>query len=48
MLLSERSTLELELDKLRLDVWLVVILLLIRLRELSTLDEALERVRLEV
>jgi len=48
MLLRDRSTLELEFDRLKLDVWFVVMLLLIRLSELSTLDEALERVRLEV
>ena len=48
MLLSERSTLELELDRLKLDVWFVVILALMLLSERSTLDEEFERLKLEV
>jgi hypothetical protein len=48
MLLSERSTLELELERLKLEVWFVVILAFTRLRELSMLDEELDRLKLEV
>jgi len=42
-LLSERSTLEDELERLKLDVWFVVILALILLSERSTLLDELER-----
>ena len=48
MLLSERSTLEDEFERLKLDVWLVVILALIELSELSMLEEEFERLKLEV
>jgi hypothetical protein len=48
ILLSERSTLELELDRLKLEVWFAVILALMLLSDLSRLDEEFERLRLEV
>jgi hypothetical protein len=48
ILLRERSTLELELERLKLEVWFVVILALTRFRELSTLEELFESVKLEV
>ena len=47
-LLRERSTLELELERPKLEVWFVVILALILLRERSTLELELERLKLEV
>ena len=47
-LLSERSTLEDEFERLKLEVWFVVILALIELRDRSTLEEELERLKLEV
>ena len=47
-LLRERSTLELELDRLKLDVWFVVILALMLLSDISRLDEEFERLKLEV
>ena len=43
-----KSRLEDELERLRLEVWLVLILMLTLLSELSTLDDELERLRLEV
>jgi cell division protein FtsL len=46
--LSERSTLDEEFERLRLEVWFVVMLALIELRERSTLDDEFERLRLEV
>ena len=48
ILLSERSTLELELERLRLDVWFVVMLALMLFSDISRLDEEFERLRLEV
>jgi cell division protein FtsL len=47
-LLSDRSTLEDEFERLKLEVWLVVMLALIELSDRSTLDEEFERLRLEV
>jgi uncharacterized protein YicC (UPF0701 family) len=47
-LLSERSTLDEELDRLKLEVWFVVILALMLLRDRSTLEEEFERLRLDV
>jgi hypothetical protein len=47
-ILSELSTLEEELERLRLEVWFVLTLALTRLRELSILDEEFESRRLEV
>lgn len=46
--LSDRSTLDDELERLRLDVWFVVMLAFIMLSELSRLDDEFERLRLEV
>jgi hypothetical protein len=46
--LSELSTLEDELERLRLEVLLVEMLALTEFRELSTLEDELERLRLEV
>jgi len=46
--LSDMSTLEDELERLKLDVWLVVMLALTELRERSTLEDELERLKLEV
>ena len=43
-----KSRLEDELERLRLEVWLVLMLMFTRLSELSTLDDELERLRLEV
>jgi hypothetical protein len=37
-----------ELERLRLDVWFVVMLALIELSERSTLDDEFERLKLEV
>ena len=42
------STLEEELERLKLEVWLVVMLELTRLSALSTLEEELERLKLDV
>jgi hypothetical protein len=47
-LLRELSRLEDELERLKLEVWFVLILTLTRLSELSTLDEEFERLKLEV
>ena len=47
-LLRDWSTLELEFERLRLEVWLVVMLALTLLRERSTLELELERLKLEV
>ena len=47
-LLRERSTLELELERLKLDVWFVVMLALMLLSERSTLELELERLKLDV
>ncbi len=47
-LLSERSTLDEELERLKLEVWFVVILALTELSERSTLEDELERLKLEV
>ena len=47
-LLSERSTLEDELERLKLEVWFVVMLALIKLSELSILEDEFDRLRLEV
>lgn len=44
----ERSTLEDELERLKLDVWFAETLALVRFKELSTLEELFERVRLDV
>ena len=46
--LSELSMLDEELERLRLEVWLVVMLLLTALSELSILEDELERLKLEV
>ena len=46
--LRERSTLDEEFERLKLEVWFVVILALIMLSELSRLDDELERLKLEV
>ena len=48
ILLSERSTLELELERLRLDVWFVVMLALTLLSDMSRLEDEFERLKLEV
>lgn len=48
MLLRDRSTLEDEFERLKLEVWFVVTLALIMFSELSKLDDELERLRLEV
>ncbi len=45
---SERSTLDDELERLKLEVWFVVMLALIELSERSTLEEEFERLKLEV
>ena len=45
---SELSTLEEELERLKLDVWFALTLPLTRFRELSTLEDELERLTLEV
>jgi hypothetical protein len=41
------STLDDELERLKLDAWLVEMLPLTRLRALSTLEEEFERLKLE-
>jgi len=46
--LRDRSTLEEEFERLRLEVWFVVRLALIMLSELSRLEDELERLRLDV
>ena len=46
--LSELSTLDEELERVRLKVWLVLMLAFTRLSELSTLEEELERLKLDV
>ena len=46
--LRERSTLDDEFDRLKLEVWLVVMLAFIRLRELSMLEDEFDRLKLEV
>ena len=46
-LLSDRSILDDEFERLRLEVWLVVTLALIELSELSRLELELERLRLD-
>ena len=46
--LRERSTLDDEFERLKLEVWLVVILALILFRDISMLDEEFERLKLEV
>jgi hypothetical protein len=47
-LLRELSRLEEEFERLKLDVWLVLMLMLTRFSELSILDEEFERLKLEV
>lgn len=47
-LLSERSTLEDEFERLKLDVWFVVMLALMELRLKSTLEDEFERLILDV
>ena len=47
-LLRDRSTLELELERIKLDVWFVVMLALILFSDISRLDDEFERLRLEV
>ena len=47
-LLRDRSTLELEFERIKLDVWFVVMLALMLLGERSTLELELERLKLEV
>ena len=46
--LRDRSTLDEEFERLRLEVWFVVMLALIMLSELSRLEDELERLRLDV
>ena len=46
--LSELSMLEDELERLRLEVWFVVILAFTILSELSMLEDEFERLKLEV
>ena len=46
--LSALSMLDEELERLKLEVWLVVMLLLTALSELSILDDEFERLKLEV
>ncbi len=46
--LSELSMLEDEFERLKLEVWFVLMLALTRLSELSMLDDEFERLRLEV
>ena len=48
MLLSDISRLDDEFERLRLEVWLVVMLALTLLRDRSTLELEFERLRLEV
>jgi hypothetical protein len=45
---SAVSTLEDELERLKLEVWFVEMLLFTRLSALSTLEDEFERLRLEV
>ena len=45
---KERSTLEDELERLKLDVWFAVTLAFIELSDRSTLDEELDKLRLDV
>jgi hypothetical protein len=47
-ILRELSTLDEELDNLKLEVWFVLTLALTKLSELSTLDDEFERLRLDV
>ena len=47
-MLSELSMLEEEFERLKLDVWFVVILAFTMLSELSILEDEFERLRLEV
>ena len=47
-LLRELSRLDDEFERLKLEVWLVLILVLTRLSELSILDDEVERLKLEV
>ena len=47
-LLRELSRLDDEFERLKLEVWFVLILMFTLLSELSTLDDELERLRLEV
>ena len=47
-LLRELSRLDDEFERLKLEVWLVLMLVLTRFSELSILDEELERLKLEV
>ena len=47
-ILSELSMLEDEFERLKLEVWLVVMLALTLFSERSTLDEEFERLKLEV
>jgi hypothetical protein len=44
---SALSTLDEELERLKLEVWFVEMLLLTRVSALSTLEDELERLRLE-
>jgi hypothetical protein len=48
MLLRDISMLEDEFERLRLDVWFVVMLAFTWFSELSMLDEELERLKLDV
>ena len=48
ILLSDLSRLDDEFERLRLEVWLVVMLALTLLRDRSTLELEFERLRLEV
>ena len=47
-MLSELSMLEEEFERLKLEVWLVVMLAFTLLSERSTLEEEFERLKLEV
>lgn len=47
-MLSALSTLDDELDRLRLEVWFALILAFARFKELSRTEEELERLKLEV
>ena len=47
-MLSELSMLEEEFERLKLEVWLVVMLAFTLLSERSTLEDEFERLRLEV
>jgi hypothetical protein len=46
--LSPLSTLEEELERLKLEVWFVLIIVLTWFRAFSTLEEEFERLKLEV